>query len=124
MSQLKYSRSFMTTVKESLKLYSHLYAYYFTGEKGNCYPTSGNSLPYSDLMFAKKFINGPINKEDEELLIEWAYNYTCVERQRTVRQETTISKMGTLPFYPTKKILSKKHFKEEYKRTTIIKLAK
>ena len=79
MNHLQYSRSFMTTVKESLKRYSHWYAYYFTSEKGNWYPTSRNSLPYSDRRFAKKFINGPINKEDEELLIEWAYN-SCQTR--------------------------------------------
>ena len=110
MSQLQYSRLFMTTVKESLKRNSHWSAYYFTSEKGNWYPPSENSLPYSDLTFPKKFINSPINKEAEELLIEWASNYTRAERQRTVRQETTMSKMGTLPFYLYKKDICKEAF--------------
>ena len=35
MSQLQYSRSFMTTVKESLKRNPHWSAYYCTREKGN-----------------------------------------------------------------------------------------
>ena len=61
MSQLQYSRSFRTTVKESLKRNSHWSAYYFTSEKRNWYPPSENSLPYSDLTFSKKFINSPIN---------------------------------------------------------------
>ena len=70
MSQLQYSRSFMTTVKESLKRSSYRFTYYFISEKGNWYPPSENYLPYSDLTFPKNFINSPINKEYEELLIE------------------------------------------------------
>ena len=65
MSQLQYSRWFMTTVKESLKRNSHWSAYYFTSEKGNWYLSSENSLPYSNLRFPKKFINSPINKEEK-----------------------------------------------------------
>ena len=107
MSQLQYSTSFMTTVKESLKRNFHWSGYYFASEKGNWYPLSENFLPYSDLTFPKKFINSPINKEDEELLIEWTSNYTLAERQRTVRQEITMSKMGTLPFYLNKKDICK-----------------
>ena len=70
MSQLQYSKSFMTTVKEVLKRNSHWSAYYFTSKKRNWYPPSENSLKYSHLTFPKKFINSPINKEDEELLKE------------------------------------------------------
>ena len=97
-SQLRYSRSFMTTVKESLKGNSHWSVYYVTNEKGNWYSPSENSLPYSDLTFPKKFINSHINKENEELLIEWPSNYTRAKRQRTFRKETKMSKMGTFPF--------------------------
>ena len=107
MSQLQYSRSFMATVKESLKGNCLCSAYYFTSEKGNWYPPSENSLTSFDLMFPKKLINSPIYKEDEELSIEWASNYTRVERQRTVRQETAMGKMGTLPFYLYKKDICK-----------------
>ena len=113
MSQLQYSRSFMTTVKESLKRNSHWPAYYLTSEKANWYLPSENSLPYSDLTFPKKLINSPINKEDEELLIEWSSNYSRAERQRTFRQETTMSKMGTLSFYLYKKDICKEAFERE-----------
>ena len=111
MGQLQYSRSFITTVKVSSKRNSHWSTYCFTSEKGNWYPPLENSLPFSDLRFPKKFINSPINKEDEELLIEWAADYIPSERQRTVRQETTMSKMGTLPFYLYKKDIRKEAFK-------------
>ena len=56
MSQLQYSRSFMTTVKESLKRNSHCFAYHFTSKEANWHLYSENSLWYSDLMFPKKFI--------------------------------------------------------------------
>ena len=65
MSQLQYSRSFMATVKQSLKRGSPLSAYYFTSETENWCPPSENYLPYSDLMFPKKLINSPVNKEYE-----------------------------------------------------------
>ena len=51
-----------------------------------------------------------LNKEDKELLIEWVSNYTRLERQRTARQETTMSKMGTFPFYFYKKDICKEAF--------------
>ena len=40
-----------------------------------------------------------IDQNKEELLQTWAYTYTRAVRQRTVRQETTMAKMGTLPHY-------------------------
>ena len=100
----------MTPVKVSLKKNFHW------SEKGHWHPPLESSLPYSDLKFPKKFINSPINKEDEELLIEWVSNYTAAERQKTLRQKTTMSKMGTLLFYLYKNMFAKKHLKEEYIR--------
>ena len=61
-------------------------------------------------MFPKKFKSSPINKKDQELLIEWASNYIHAERQGTVKQETTMSKMGTLLFYVYKKDICKEAF--------------
>ena len=90
-SQLQYNRSFITTVKEFLKRNSYCSTYYFTSEKGNWYRPAENSPLYSDLTFPKKYINSPTNKEDEELLLEWASHYTRAERQRTVGQENTMS---------------------------------
>ena len=107
MSQLQYSRSFMATVKQSLKRSSHWSAYYFTSETENWCPPSENYPLYSDFMFPKNFINSPVNKEYEQLLIKWHSNYTRAERPRTVRQETIMSKMGTLPFYLYKKDICK-----------------
>ena len=46
--------------------------------------------------------------------MEWHSKYTGAKRQRTVRQETTMNKMDTRPFYLYKKMVAKKHWKEEY----------
>ena len=41
----------------------------------------------------------PITVADEDTLRTWANTYTRAVRQRTVRQETTMAKTGTLPHY-------------------------
>ena len=40
-----------------------------------------------------------ISKKDEEELKQWSASYTQAVRQRTVRQETTMAKMGTFSYY-------------------------
>ena len=39
----------------------------------------------------------PLTKEQEQVMREWANDHGCCVRQRSVRQETTMFKAGTLP---------------------------
>ena len=44
-------------------------------------------------------MSSSITVADDETLRTWAHTYTRVVHQRTVRQETTMAKTGTLPYY-------------------------
>ena len=72
-------------------------AYYYTHEK-SYYPVVGHATPLnalprmSHLKPARK-----LNDRERESMLEWAANNGKAVRQRTVRQETTMFKAGTLP---------------------------
>ena len=103
LSPLQYAISFMTSVKESLKRNFPWGTYYFTSTKGSWYPPSENSLDFmkvKKLLPSKKYSRaGARNKVQEEEMRQWALTYTRGVRQRSVRQETTMDKSGTLPHY-------------------------
>jgi len=101
MSQLQYAREFMTSVKESLKRLHPWSAHYFTSRKGSWYPATESSIDFNELsgVLPKKKITVQIPKKEEEKLRVWADSYTRAVRQRSVRQETTMAKCGTLPTY-------------------------
>ena len=101
MSQLQYSRSFMTTIRESLKRKFPWAAYYFTNRKGSWYPIVEDSISFQEIipLLPKKIQPNKIEKSKEENLQSWASTYGRAVRQRTVRQETTMCKTGTLPHY-------------------------
>ena len=101
MSQLQYGREFMRSTKESLKRIFPWSAYYFTNRKGRCYPPIEDGIDFNNItsLLPKKTKYGTISKSNEEKLISWAESYTRAVRQRTVRQETTMAKSGTLPHY-------------------------
>eukprot|EP00111_Clytia_hemisphaerica_P017220 TCONS_00050955-protein len=102
MSQLQYSRQFMTAIKESLKRRCPWSAFYFTTRKAIWYrPPESTSCDFNKIKSHLPRKNTPkqITKENEDLLRDWAANYTRAVRQRTVRQETTMAKTGTLPHY-------------------------
>ena len=50
-----------------------------------------------DLLKKKSPTN--ITQNEQQVLKSWTLTYTRAVRQRTVRQETTVEKMGTLPHY-------------------------
>ena len=50
-----------------------------------------------DLLKKKSPTN--IIQNEQQALKSWTLTYTRAVRQRTVRQETTVEKMGTLPNY-------------------------
>ena len=85
------------TVYESIKRVVQWAAYYYTHEK-SYYPVVGQATPLnalprmSHLKPARK-----LNDGERESMLEWVANNGKAVRQRTVRQETTMFKAGTLP---------------------------
>ena len=96
-TSLQYARNLVNTVYESAKRVVRWAAYYYTHEK-SYYPvipqiTPLTALPrMSHLKPTRKLNNGEL-----VLMREWAANHGKAVRQRTVRQETTMFKAGTLP---------------------------
>ena len=94
---LEYARNLANTVYESIKRVVQWAAYYYTHEK-SYYPvvpqaTPLNALPrMSHLKPTRK-----LNDRERDVMLEWASNNGKAVRQRTVRQETTMFKAGTLP---------------------------
>ena len=94
---LQYARNLANTVYENIKRVVQWAAYYFTHEK-SYYPVTPQMTPLNALskMNHLKPIR-KLNSCEKELMREWAENYGKAVRQRTVRQETTMFKAGTLP---------------------------
>ena len=68
-----------------------------------------------------KAVPSSITVSDEETLRTWVNPYTRAVRQRTVRQETTMAKTGTLPHYLyTAKISEEAEKIEEYSIPLIV----
>ena len=97
-SKLEYARSFGATMKESVKRATSWAAYYHTSRR-SWYPKPDTtvSLHNVPLMMPLSVVSLPAN--DCDLLRNWASAYGAAVRQRTVRQETTMAKHGTLPEY-------------------------
>ena len=94
---LQYARNLANTVYKSIKQVVRWAAYYFTHEKSYC-PVIPQMTPLNALskMNHLKPIQ-KLNSCEKELIREWAEDYGKAVRQRTVRQETTMFKAGTLP---------------------------
>ena len=94
---LQYARNLANTVYESIKRVVRWAAYYFTHEK-SYYPVIPQMTPLNALskMNHLKPIR-KLNSCEKELMRECAENYGKAVRQRTMRQETTMFKAGTLP---------------------------
>ena len=94
---LQYAQNLANTVYESIKRVVQWAAYYYTHEK-SYYPVVGQATPLnalprmSHLKPARK-----LNDRERESMLEWAANNGKAVRQRTVRQETSMFKAGTLP---------------------------
>ena len=101
MSQLQYSREFMTSITESVKRVCTWSAHYFTSRKGSWYPPSENTIHSDEVKpyLPKKVTPITISKKDKEGLQQWSAIYNQAVTQRTVRQEITVAKMGILPHY-------------------------
>ena len=101
MTQLQYAWDFMSTLKESIKRSSNSSAFYFTSRKASWYPPTENTICLNDVLkdLPKKKSPTKIIQNEQQALQSWALAYTRAVRQRNVRQETTMAKMGTLPHY-------------------------
>ena len=98
MSAKEYSRSFGVTMKESVKRVTQWGAYYHTSRK-SWYPKPEETISFSKVPTMKPLpvVATSLSQADCEILRNWASSYGAAVRQRTVRQETTMAKHGTLP---------------------------
>ena len=103
MNQPHYTREFITSVKEALKRTHPWPAYYFTSRKGSCCPPTESCIDFRELLLVllKKATPVYIAVSDKKKLRTWADSYTRADavRQRTLRQETTMTKTGTIPHH-------------------------
>ncbi|KAI8503595.1 hypothetical protein Bbelb_185660 [Branchiostoma belcheri] len=93
---LDYAQEFSSTMNESLKRMAFWSVYYHTHPK-SYYPVPSNKLPLSQFPMLRPLKPKKMRKQDESAMKCWAAEYGKVVRQRTVRQETTMYKAGTLP---------------------------
>ena len=98
MSMMEYSRSFGLTMKESVKRVTHWAAYYHTSRK-LWHPKPEESISFSKVPSIKPLPVVDMSKAHCDVMRDWASSYGAAVRQRTVRQETTMAKHGTLPEY-------------------------
>ena len=96
MSAKEYSRSFGVTMKESFKRMTQWGAYYHTNRE-SWYPKPEETISFSKVPTMKPLPVVDLSQADCEILRNWASSYGAAVRQRTVRQETTMAKHGTLP---------------------------
>ena len=96
LSMLEYCRSFGLTMKESIKRTTEWAAYYRTSRR-SWYPKPEETIPFSMVPTIKPLPVAEMSQTDCDLLRNWASSYGAALRQRTVRQETTMAKHGTLP---------------------------
>ena len=94
---LQYARNLANTVYESIKRVVPWRAYYFTHDK-SYYPVLRQSTPLNAIPKLEHLkARTELNRQEKDLMIEWAANNGKAARQRSVRQETTMFKAGTLP---------------------------
>ena len=95
-TKLQYCRDFGTIFRERVKRIVHWSTYYFTSDS-SYYPVPTYNLPLDLVPIFPKPKTVSMQKDDVKLLYEWANTHGKCVRQRTVRQETTSYKCGTLP---------------------------
>ncbi|MES9881338.1 MAG: hypothetical protein ABW185_10700 [Sedimenticola sp.] len=111
---LQHARNLSDTVHESIKRAISWSAYYYT-HPDSYYPVPTSKMPLCDVPKVSKL--GPkteLSQTEQKLMRNWATDFGKCVRQRTVRQETTKFKAGTLPLnmYQAKPKPSKKLFFE------------
>ena len=92
---LDYAQSFGNTVKEGLKRTTTWAAHYFTNKK-SYYPIPTNVVSFWDIPLLPPLTTVSMSDVHQDFMREWARNNGKFVRQKTVRQETTKYKSGTL----------------------------
>ena len=95
---LQYARDLGSTAKEGLKRTTSWSAYYYTS-RGSWYPLPERSLGLFDIPPMEQPPVGKASHDEMAMMREWCKTYGASVRQRSVRQETTMAKAGTLPDY-------------------------
>ena len=83
-------------MKESIKRTTEWAAYYHTSRR-SWYPKPEETIPFSRVLTIKPLPVAEMSQAECDVLRNWASSYGAEVRQRTVRQETTMAKHGTLP---------------------------
>lgn len=95
---LDYARNFGNAAKEGIKRTTHWAAYYFTNPK-SWYPVPERSMVLSDMPVMQPLPPVPMTSQCVQSMRDWAQTFGAAVRQRSVRQETTMARAGTLPSY-------------------------
>ena len=96
MSKVECCRSFGLAMKEAVKRVTTWAAYYHTSRR-SWYPKPEGGLLLSQVPLMKPLPIVNMSPADCNALRNWASSYGAAVRQRTVRQETTMARHGTLP---------------------------
>ena len=95
LTPLDYARAFANTVTENIKRLTESGFYYHTNSD-SWYPPTAQTI-FSSLPNIKKSKQKNIKPEEAQALRDWVARYGRCVRQRSLRQETTMAKAGTLP---------------------------
>ena len=96
MLKAEYCRSFGLTMKEAVKRVTTSAATYHTS-RNSWHPKPEGALLLSQVSVMKPLPIINMRPADCDALRDWASSFGAAVRQRTVRQETTIARHGTLP---------------------------
>eukprot|EP00794_Sanderia_malayensis_P017136 gene17136-18855_t len=97
MSKQEYCRSFGNTVKESVKRLSASSFFYFTSIKRPWCPKPERMTEFCDHSVIKPLPVVKMSASDVQEMITFASTFGAAVRQRTNRQEMTMSRHGTMP---------------------------
>ena len=95
---LDYARNFGNAAKEGLKRSTHWSAHYFTNRK-SWYPVPERAMNLSAIPVLPPLPAIPMAPQGIQAMRDWAQTFGAAVRQRSVRQETTMARAGTLPSY-------------------------
>ena len=73
-------------------------AFYYTSPK-SWYPVPDHAASLTDIPLALQLPPTAITAQDARRMKEWAHTFGVTVCQRTVRQETTMARAGTLPSF-------------------------
>ena len=95
-TQLEFARSLGNTIKETLKRSTSWSAFYYT-KSTSYYPEAKNSLNFRDIPTMKPLPATEMSLAHVSLMRDWALEHGKAVKQRTVRQDHTKYRPGTLP---------------------------